>query len=123
MAASIWQHHQGRGSSIGYFTADGATYGKTLKNVIRDGIETHYAPMRFTTSASIRAYITHKTKIQRFREKPVPVRYSLELKQEASNEDNYATLTHELGHLYCGHLGTHQSQMVAIKSRYDASNS
>jgi hypothetical protein len=36
----------------------------------------------------------------------VPVRYEILLSKDASREENYSTLVHELGHLYCGHLGT-----------------
>jgi len=82
----------------------GNKYTKTLENAMRDGIETHYASMGSQRAGSIRVYSTHKFQI--FREEPVPVHYSLELKQEATAEENYATLTHELGHLYCGHLGS-----------------
>jgi hypothetical protein len=46
------------------------------------------------------------------KQKPAPeyarfrVRYELLLNSRHSNESMYATLVHELGHLYCGHLGT-----------------
>jgi hypothetical protein len=36
----------------------------------------------------------------------VPLRYELKLNSKHSASENYATLAHELGHLYCGHLGT-----------------
>lgn len=36
----------------------------------------------------------------------VPLRYELLLNSRHSSEAKYATLVHELGHLYCGHLGT-----------------
>jgi hypothetical protein len=36
----------------------------------------------------------------------VPLRYELLLNSNLSAEARYATLVHELGHLYCGHLGT-----------------
>lgn len=36
----------------------------------------------------------------------VPLRYELLLNKKLSAEAKYATLVHELGHLYCGHLGT-----------------
>jgi len=36
----------------------------------------------------------------------VPVRYKILLTKEASREVNYASVVHELAHLYCGHLGT-----------------
>jgi hypothetical protein len=38
-----------------------------------------------------------------------PVRYELCLKEDSEENfktENYATLVHELAHLYCGHLGT-----------------
>ena len=35
-------------------------------------------------------------------------RYELLLNSNLSREARYATLAHELGHLYCGHLGTPQ---------------
>lgn len=36
----------------------------------------------------------------------VPLRYELLLNSSHSAEAKYATVAHELGHLYCGHLGT-----------------
>ncbi len=36
----------------------------------------------------------------------VSVRYEVLLNSNHSQEARYATLTHELAHLYCGHLGT-----------------
>jgi hypothetical protein len=36
----------------------------------------------------------------------VPLRYEILLNSSHSKEAKYATLVHELGHLYCGHLGT-----------------
>jgi hypothetical protein len=36
----------------------------------------------------------------------VPLRYTLLLSESLSREARYATMVHELAHLYCGHLGT-----------------
>jgi hypothetical protein len=36
----------------------------------------------------------------------IPLRYSLVLNENLSREAIYATMVHELAHLYCGHLGT-----------------
>lgn len=36
----------------------------------------------------------------------VPVRYEIALGEDLGREGRYVTLVHELGHLYCGHLGT-----------------
>jgi antirestriction protein ArdC len=40
-----------------------------------------------------------------FGEHAVPLRYALELNDDLSREARFVTLAHELGHLYCGHLG------------------
>lgn len=36
----------------------------------------------------------------------VPRRYDILYNEQSNRETRYATLAHELGHLYCGHLGT-----------------
>jgi len=36
----------------------------------------------------------------------IPVRYDLLCNEKLSREARYATMVHELSHLYCGHLGT-----------------
>jgi len=36
----------------------------------------------------------------------IPVRYNLVINETLSREATYATVVHELAHLYCGHLGT-----------------
>lgn len=40
----------------------------------------------------------------------VPVRFELEVNGNMSQEARYVTVAHELGHLYCGHLGTPNKQ-------------
>lgn len=37
---------------------------------------------------------------------PVPLRYDLQINRAQQGLTRYATLAHELGHLYCGHVGT-----------------
>jgi hypothetical protein len=37
---------------------------------------------------------------------PIPARYNLILNEDLSPEAKYATMVHEMAHLYCGHLGT-----------------
>ena len=36
----------------------------------------------------------------------IPVRYELVVNAKLTREEQYATIVHELAHLYCGHLGT-----------------
>ena len=45
-----------------------------------------------------------------FGETEVPLRYELELNEDLSKESQYATVAHEMAHLYCGHLGTPNGQ-------------
>ena len=37
---------------------------------------------------------------------PIPVRYNLVLNESLGREAIYATMVHEMAHLYCGHMGT-----------------
>jgi hypothetical protein len=36
----------------------------------------------------------------------IPVRYNIVLNEDLTREATYATMVHELAHLYCGHMGT-----------------
>ena len=36
----------------------------------------------------------------------IPIRYQMLCSEDLSNEAQFATIVHELAHLYCGHLGT-----------------
>ena len=40
----------------------------------------------------------------------IPVKYDLVINAGLSREARYATIVHELAHLYCGHLGTPKVQ-------------
>lgn len=85
---------------------------RTIENAKRDGIDV-YAQKAGSQSAGViqvarsGAYLRFP---RRLRPKPeyidVPLRYELLLNSEHSREAKYATLVHELAHLYCGHLGT-----------------
>jgi hypothetical protein len=83
----------------------GIKLGKTIENAQRDGVAIHIARLGSQQGGSIRG-VTAPGRFISFREIMIPVRYELELDRGASEESQYASLTHELGHLYCGHLGT-----------------
>ena len=78
---------------------------KTIENSKRDGVAVHTARLGSQQAGSI-TRASQPPKYVKFSKIWVPVRYELELGQKASEESRYATLVHELGHLYCGHLGT-----------------
>jgi hypothetical protein len=78
---------------------------KSIENSRRDGVVVHTARLGSQQGGSIRiAKSLGKTII--FNEAPVYVSYELEIDQDAPKESRYTSLVHELGHLYCGHLGT-----------------
>ncbi len=78
---------------------------RTIENAKRDGVDIHAARLGSQQGGSIRA-VKVPGKTVTFGELNVPVRYELEFGESASAESRYATLAHELAHLYCGHLGT-----------------
>lgn len=85
---------------------------RTIENSKRDGVNVHTAEMGSQGAGEIRCAEPGREIEFLFesREKPekmqIPLRYEVELDKNASEESRYATLAHELGHLYCGHLGT-----------------
>jgi hypothetical protein len=84
----------------------------TVENAARDGIEVIERDAGSQSAGQVGEAVSgRKIKFQiRHGKTPgymlVPVRYELLLNQKHSPESRYATLSHELGHLYCGHLGT-----------------
>jgi hypothetical protein len=91
-----------------------------IENSKRDGIKIYYQKTGSQLAGSIQAIsmgqVSEQLKFQIGWDKnrtPIyklfPVRYELCLKEDSEENfktENYATLVHELAHLYCGHLGT-----------------
>lgn len=90
----------------------GGELDQTKVNAARDGISIQLGQAAPQGAGSIRkSQFQGSVKFQiRKRPKPeyiqVPVRYEILLNERHSAETRYATLVHELAHLYCGHLGT-----------------
>lgn len=85
---------------------------QTIANSIRDGVLVTRSKAGSQAAGRISAAAS-KGKLQfhrKSRTKPeytaVPHRYDVVLSDGHSTEAQYATLVHELAHLYCGHLGT-----------------
>lgn len=92
----------------------GRQYPQTKENAKRDGVNILEAEMGSQNAGLVRcaqngkfldviARITPQ-KVPEYIQ--VPRRYDLVLNSKHSTEAKYATLVHELAHLYCGHLGT-----------------
>jgi IrrE N-terminal-like domain len=84
---------------------------KTIQNAKRDGIRVHerefgsqYAG-RIQTANTRDVFVLPVGPSSSEKQVSVPVRYELLLNSRQTAEERYATLAHELGHLYCGHLG------------------
>jgi hypothetical protein len=85
---------------------------KTIENAKRDGVRVHQREFGAQHAGQIQPAKTRD--VFRLPERPtfkekretVPVRFELLLNSRQSREEQYATLVHELGHLYCGHLGS-----------------
>ncbi len=98
------------------FAATGGKIGgrlaRTIENAGRDGISVHERDAGSDSAGQIAKAKPGRVIRFRIREKPEPVDVALPLQYELllnikhSPETRYATLVHELAHLYCGHLGT-----------------
>lgn len=78
---------------------------KAVENAKRDGVSIHGRSLGSQAAGSI-CTVGARRGILKFRDTVVPLRYELELNDDFSRESRYATVAHELAHLYCGHLGT-----------------
>jgi hypothetical protein len=89
---------------------------RTIENAKRDGVRVHHRGFGSQHAGQIQIANTsdvfHLSEGPKSKERhvTVPVRYELILNSHQTSEERYATLVHELGHLYCGHLGTPNEQ-------------
>jgi hypothetical protein len=89
---------------------------RTIENAKRDGVRVHHR--EFGSQHAGQIQIANTSDVFHLSEGPkskerhvtVPVRYELILNSHQTSAEKYATLVHELGHLYCGHLGTPNEQ-------------
>lgn len=84
----------------------------TWENAKRDGVAVFEQETGSQAAGSIRAVESERRLAVLARTRPrqeykyVPMRYEILLNSKLTREEKYATLVHELAHLYCGHLGT-----------------
>jgi len=110
LPASVENPFGVRGGSIG------SELKKTIENAKRDGIRIHSQQVGSQRAGSIQLvretdlppllFQTGKDRKGNPLYERVPIRYELLFSSKLSRESQYATLIHELAHLYCGHLGT-----------------
>ncbi len=85
---------------------------RTIENAARDGIRVAQENAGSLSAGSIQTVKPGQSIPFLIRRNPkheylsVPLRYGILLNAKQSAETQYATLAHELAHLYCGHLGS-----------------
>jgi hypothetical protein len=98
---------------------------RTVENVKRDGVRVthHLAGSQRAGCIAIAnpgVFLEVDVRLLPQRETvKVPVRYELLLNSGQPREVQYATLVHELAHLYCGHLGTPNPKWWRDRRRMD----
>ena len=75
-----------------------------LSNMICDGISYHIKEYGVSLAGYIQ--IAERNMIAKKNGKKVKILYNMIINSNSSKEEQFATIAHELGHLYCGHLGT-----------------
>jgi hypothetical protein len=76
---------------------------RLISNLPRDGVSYHEADHGAVSAGFIEVAKGHE--IQDAGMKKAKVLYHLVVNRNHSKEEKFATIAHELGHLYCGHLG------------------
>ncbi len=94
----------------------GGEFERTIENAKRDGIRIRKQKAGSQAAGSIRPVDNQHCEPLRFSlgkdrhgnpiDVPIAVRYDLLLNEDHPRESLYATLVHELAHLYCGHMGS-----------------
>ena len=85
---------------------------RTIENTKRDGVRVSFVDAGSVSAGCIGPTMSTATMEFEARRQPkretvqIPVRYDLLINSKHSREVQYATLVHELAHLYCGHVGT-----------------
>jgi hypothetical protein len=101
----------------------GGEFEMTIENAKRDSVSVAEISAGSQRAGSIEAVESSQHLSVLVKQRPreeyvqVPLRYKLILNSNHSVETRYATLVHELAHLYCGHLGTPNEEWWPDRSR------
>jgi hypothetical protein len=94
----------------------GSAYERTIENAKRDGVKITTCKEGSQSAGSIMVqdsktsekipFLIAKNKTGENIFTQLPVRYHILVNETMSREGRYATILHELAHLYCGHIGS-----------------
>jgi len=96
----------------------------TIENALRDGVRVSEKQLGSQMAGSIQKADSGRhvnavaSRSPERKVKQVPLRYDLIVNGNHSRETRYVTMVHELGHLYCGHLGTPNGKWWHDRSHY-----
>ena len=79
---------------------------RTIDNARRDGVRTTRVKYGSQQAGAIGPTPSPGAWLRFGDKHMIPLRYEMKLNLNHNTESQYATLVHELAHLYCGHLGT-----------------
>ena len=81
---------------------------RLISNCTRDGVRVSHASQGSQGAGAIgvRRLSSLSGESAKLKGAPPPICYEIVLNESHSPEIRFATLAHELGHLYCGHVGT-----------------
>lgn len=84
---------------------------RTIGNAKADGVRVTAVPAGSQSAGCIRMATPGLSQEVVVRRRPLeatqlPIRYEVEINRDLNPTERFATLAHELGHLYCGHMGT-----------------
>jgi len=94
---------------------DRGVFDRTVENARRDGVDVQLKPLGSTLGGYVRnvespdhaigiGYVSRPTRAASIDGREIRVIAKIVLNSTLSDATNYATLTHELAHLYCGHV-------------------
>lgn len=90
-------------------TIDQKMYSRLIAGFIKEGIAYHEADHGTESAGFIKgAYGNEKQYAGKYL---VKVQYHIVVNRNHSLEEKFATITHELGHLFCGHLGSDNEKL------------
>lgn len=92
---------------------------RTISNAQRDGVRVSYLRQGSQRAGCIATVSKSGDSIRLRDGSVVSVQYDVLLEERATRETQYATLVHELAHLYCGHLGSPNPAFWPDRQRQD----
>lgn len=88
-------------------------FGNLIQNLTCYGVSFHEANFGSSAAGCIKK---SAPAVEYVGGKKVKIFYNLVVSEKLSEEEKFATITHELGHLFCGHLGTPVSKLWASRT-------